>query len=372
MKLTQLEIIQIAASPRGDWIFVRLHTDTGITGVGEASQSGNDRLVKVALEQLGERLVGADPMQVEVLWEQMVHATQIFSGDAGRIGGTAISAIDQALWDINGKALGVPVWQLLGGKHRDQVRLYANLNRGTNDRSPAGFARAAEQAVEAGFSAIKCTPFDEIHYSNLAREGLEDDVDIGVERLAQVRQVIGPEVELLVDCHCRFDLALALQVVQKLKPLKIAWFEEPVPAEQIAAMQELCQVSGLRIAGGEALFGRRGFWDMILQRAVHVIMPDVKHAGGLTECKRIAALAQMQQIPVAPHSPAGPVSTMAGVHLAAALPNFFILEYAFGEVEWRSQLIQPTEYVENGFITIPQVPGLGLELDETILERQRV
>ena len=366
MKLTQLEIIQVAASPRGNWIFIRLHTDVGITGLGEASQSGNDRLVLAALEKMGESLLGEDPTQVEVLWEKMVHATHIFSGDAGRVGGTAVSALDQALWDINGKALKVPVWRLLGGKHRDKVRLYANLNRGTSDRSPAGFAAAAARAVDAGFKAVKCTPFDEIHYSHLARNGVERDVDIGVERVAQTRQAIGPDIELLVDCHCRFDLPLALHVAQKVQPLKLSWFEEPVPSDQIAAMQEICRLSGLRIAGGEALFGRRGFWDTLLQRAVHVIMPDVKHAGGLTECKRIAALAQMVQIAVAPHSPAGPISTMAGVHLAAAIPNFLILEYAFGEVEWRGQLIRPAERLEDGFIPVPDAPGLGLELDDAI------
>jgi galactonate dehydratase len=372
LKLTQLEIIQVAASRRGDWIFIRLHTDAGITGLGEASQSGNDRLVVAALKDLGEGLVGQDATQVEVLWEKMVHATHIFSGDAGRVGGTAISAIDQALWDINGKALKVPVWRLLGGKHRDKVRLYANLNRGTKDRSPAGFAATATRAVEAGFKAVKCTPFDEIHHSNLARDGVERDVDMGVERLAQARQAIGPDIELLVDCHCRFDLALALQVAQQVKPLKLSWFEEPVPSDQIAALQEICQRSGQRIAGGEALFGRRGFWDTLLQRAVHVIMPDVKHAGGLTECKRIAALAQMLQIPVAPHSPAGPISTMAGVHLSAAIPNFLILEYAFGEVEWRGQLTQPAERLEDGFMPVPDTPGLGLELDEAVAAVHRV
>ena len=162
MKVTELTLHEVEASPRGNWIFVQLQTDAGISGIGEASQSGNDALVLSALSLMRERLVGCDPTQPEVLWERMVRSGGIFSGDAGRVGATAISAVDQALWDIAGKALDVPVWRLLGGKRRDRVCLYANLNRGTRDRSPQGFADAAARAVDAGFSAVKATPFDEV------------------------------------------------------------------------------------------------------------------------------------------------------------------------------------------------------------------
>ena len=372
MEITALELIEVAASPRGNWIFVRLHTDAGLSGLGEASQSGNDALVKVVLQQLGQRLQGQDPTQVEVLWESMARATGIFSGAAGRIGATALSAVDQALWDIPGKALGVPVWCLLGGKHRDRVRLYANLNRGTTDRSSSGFAAAAQRAVEAGFKAVKSTPFDEVQYQCQDRDDVARDLDRGVERLAETRAAIGPDIELLVDCHCRFDLPMALSVAEKVRPLDLFWFEEPVPCDQVAALVEICRQSGQTIAGGEILFGREAFWDYVAQGAVHVIMHSVKHAGGLTECKRIAALSEIRQIPVAPHSPAGPVSTMAGVHMAVAIPNFLTLEYAFGEVEWRSQLVQSAEQVEDGFVQVPDAPGLGIELDETILQTHRL
>jgi len=366
VKITGLRLIEVAASRRGNWLFVLVDTDAGLTGLGEASQSGNDRLVRTALEQLGEQLVGKDPTEPEALWEGMARSRGVFSGSAGRVGATAMSAVDQALWDLAGKALKVPVWRLLGGRRRQRVRLYANLNRGTQDRSPDGFARAAAAAVEAGFRAVKCTPFDEINYQRFDRDGVEADVDRGVERLAATRASVGPETELLVDCHCRFDLSLALRIADKVRDLNLYWFEEPVPRDQVDALERITATSGLTIAGGEALFGRRGFWDYIARRAVHIIMPDVKHAGGITECRRIAALAETAQIPVAPHSPAGPVSTMAGVHLAATIQNFLVLEYAFGEVSWRGELIRPAERVVDGFVEVPDEPGLGIELDEAV------
>lgn len=372
MRIEKLEIIEVGAGARGNWIFVRLHTDVGLTGLGEASQSGNDELVKAVLLQLGQRLKSRDAEQIEILWQEMARVSGIFSGEVGRVEATALSAVDQAVWDLNGKALGVPVWRLLGGRHREAVRVYANLNRGTVDRSPQGFATAAARAVDAGFSAVKSTPFDEVHYSRQDRDDVTRAVDCGVERLNVTRVAIGRQIELLVDCHRRFDLALALRVAEQVRSLNLFWFEEPVPPEQVDAMVEICRQSGHTIAGGEAFFGREAFWPYVSRTACHVAMPDVKHAGGLTECKRIASLAEVKQIPIAPHNPAGPVSTIASVHLAAATPNFLILEYPFGEVDWRDQLVCPPERIENGFIAVPELPGLGIELDEDQLAAHRV
>lgn len=372
MKITRLQIHQVDASKRGNWIFVQLHTDAGLSGLGEASQSGNDGLVIAALEQLGPQLGSVDPTQVEAVWEQLARGSAIFSGDAGRIGATALSAVDMALWDLAGKALAVPAWRLMGGKRRDKIRLYANLNRGTDDRSPQGFADAASRAVDAGFKAVKSTPFDEVQWRRMDRDGFERDTDLGIERLLKTREAIGDEIELLVDCHQRFDLATAFKVAQKVRPLNLYWFEEPVPRDHTDALRQLRLHSGQTIAGGEALIGREGFWDYIVQGAVDVLMPDVKHAGGITECRRIAALAEVAQMPIAPHSPAGPVSTMAGVHLAATVANFTVLEHAFGEVDWRSELVRPAEDIVDGYIRVPDAPGLGIELDEAVLVAHRL
>ena len=190
--------------------------------------------------------------------------------------------------------------------------------------------------------------------------------------LVATREAIGDEIELLVDCHQRFDLALAFKVAEKVRPLDLYWFEEPVPRDRVDALRQLRLHSGQTIAGGESLVGREGFWPYIAQGAVDVLMPDVKHAGGITECRRIAALAEIAQMPIAPHSPAGPVSTMAGVHLAATVANFTVLEYAFGEVDWRGELVRPAETIIDGHIRVPDAPGLGIELDEAVLMAHQV
>jgi galactonate dehydratase len=372
MKITGFDIIEIEVTPKGNWVFVQIQTDAGISGLGEASQSGKDTLVQVVLKQLEAELMGKDPTNIIALWEQMVHPDNVFSGDAGRVGATAISAIDQALWDIKGKAFDVPVWQLLGGKHRDKVRLYANLNRGITDRRPEGFAEAAQRAVESGFGAIKCTPFDEVKLLKQDRSGVEKDLKLGIDRVSAIRDTVGSEIDLMVDCHSRFDLPLARRACEALKPLNLYWLEEPVASEQTQAMKHLCQHSGHTIAGGEAFLGRNAFWETLAEGAMHVIMPDVKHAGGISECMRIAAMAEIKQIMVSPHSPAGPVSNMAGVHLAAAIPSFLMLEYAFGEVEWRSQLTAPEEHIENGFMSVPDRPGLGIELNQVLVKAHQV
>ncbi|MDA0335940.1 MAG: hypothetical protein O2782_12295, partial [bacterium] len=224
MKITGLRIVDVAASHRGHWLFVLVDTDAGITGVGEASQSGNDPLVQAALQQLGQQIEGQDPTQPEVIWGHMVGGGgDVFSGKSGRVGATAVSAIDQALWDIAGKALDVPVWRLLGGRRRERIRCYANLNRGTTDRSSEGFARQAAAAVKAGFRAVKCTPFDEVRGGLADRDGVESGLDQGVARLQATREAIGGDIELLVDCHCRFDVALTQRLVDKVRSLNLYW-----------------------------------------------------------------------------------------------------------------------------------------------------
>jgi len=372
MKITDLHIYEVDASTRGNWLFVVIDTDSGIQGVGEASQSCNDELVRVCLRQLAERIEGADPTQPEVVWELTAGASDVFSGKSGRVGATAMSAIDQAMWDIAGKAADLPAWRLLGGRRRERVRCYANLNRGTTDRSPEGFARQAQAAVAAGFRAVKATPFDEVRAAHQDRDDLWPDVEKGLARLHATREAIGGDIDLLVDCHCRFDLPLALRVAEAVKPLDLFWFEEAVPRDQIKANAHITAHSGQITAGGESFFGRAEFERYVKEQAVHILMPDVKHAGGITECRRIAHQAQVHQISVAPHSPAGPVSTMAGVHVAATITNFLILEWAFGEVPWRGDLLKPAEMVEDGYLAVPSTPGLGFELDAKVVAKHAV
>lgn len=366
MKITGLRTSVVKVTRRGDWVFVRVDTDEGITGIGEASQSGNDTLALGALRQMEDRLIGQDPFRIGTIWRDLAHPGGVFSGRGGRAVQTALSAVEQALWDILGKALGVPVHTLLGGRLRDRIRLYANVNRGTWDRSPEGFAESARRAVREGFAAVKCAPFDEVHRRNLDRVDLRRSIDVGLERLRAVREAVGEDVDVLVDCHGRFTRYLARRVAQEVEALDLFWFEEPVPCTQLQGLASVTAFTSLPVASGESLFGRESFWEMISTRAVDVLMPDVKHAGGIQECVRIAGLAEVMDLPVAPHNPSGPVSTAVSVHLCAVIPNFLILEYAWGEVPWRGELVTPSENIVDGYLDVPTAPGLGIELNEAV------
>ena len=352
---------------RGDWIFIQVETDDGIVGLGEASHSGDDALLaRLVGRRLRPRLVGRDPTAIEPLWRELP-CTPAGGTVEGRLQGTAVSGIEQALWDVNGRALGVPIHRLLGGALRDRIRLYANVNRAVTDRSPAGFADAARAAVREGFGAVKLAPFDGVSWSISGPEARRL-VRLGIERVEAVREAIGPDVELMVDCHSRFTRELATRVARELARCRLACYEEPVDLaadpEGLAAVAAAVEVP---IAAGEELFGRAAFWPLIRGRPASTIMPDVKHCGGLWEGRKIAALAETARIMVSPHNPAGPIATLASAHLAATLPNFSLLEYAWGEVPWRAGLTRPREPIGDGYLAVPRGPGLGAVLDEALL-----
>ena len=255
MNITHLEPIIVHVNHRGDWIFVRVHTDAGIVGLGEASHSGNDGLVIAMLQSLGERLAGQDARNIEARVQQMRRLATL----GGRIGATALSAIEQALWDALGQQLGVPIHALLGGALRNRLRLYANINRHVRDRSPEGFARAASQAVAEGFTAIKMAPFDEVRASDGVRTGLNAAWQAGVERVRAVREEIGDAVELAVDCHSRFDAGEALLVAEELRTLDLFWFEEPVHHRFVDDLARITQAVPMMTASAESLFGMEEF-----------------------------------------------------------------------------------------------------------------
>jgi galactonate dehydratase len=369
MKITRLDVFVVKVTKRGDWVFLRLDTDAGISGIGEASQSGSDNLCVAALRQFGDLLKGKDPFRVEMLLREMLSVGGVFAGRGGRVVETAVSAVEQALWDVVGKSLKAPVHNLMGGLVRDRVRLYANINRATWDRSPEGFALSATSAVDDGFTAVKCAPFDEAHVRSMDGEGARHAWEKGLARLRAIRQAVGHGTDLLVDCHNRFNVSMSLEVAQALKELDVFWFEEPVSHEIPGALKEVRTACGLPVSSGETAFGREGFREMITTRAADIIMPDIKHVGGLMELKKVAAMAEPAGILVSPHNPAGPVATAASVQVSATLPNFLILEYAWGEVPWRKDLITPPERVQDGYIELTGAPGIGVDLNMSVVER---
>ena len=365
MKILSISPLVIRVNHRGDWLHVVVETDAGITGVGEASQSSNDALCVAVVEQFAQALVGQDPRQIARIRQVLRHK------DGGRVYNTALSGLEQALWDILAQALGVPLHALFGGAVRERLRLYANINRHVQDRSPAGFARAARQAVDEGFTAIKMAPFDEMRHPYRYRTGPHADWRPGVARVRAVRRAIGDEIELAVDCHSRMEVSQAVIVGQELADADLFWYEEPVAHTDAAGLAAVAARVPQPIASAESVFGIENFRPFTAERSVDVIMPDVKHCGGILELNEIAAAARMSQVLVAPHNPAGPLSTAATAQAAATWPNFYILEYAWGEVDWRSDLLTPPERIEEGHLLLSQEPGLGHRLNPQVVESYR-
>ncbi|MEX1019578.1 MAG: mandelate racemase/muconate lactonizing enzyme family protein [Litorilinea sp.] len=357
MKITAIESQRVRVNQRGDWVFVLVHTDAGLTGIGEASHSSNDAVCFLVLDQFNQQLMGKDPRQIAAI-RQLLRKV-----DGGRVYNTALSAVEQALWDILGQHLETPVHALFGGAVRDRLRLYANINRHVRDRSPAGFAQAAHQAVAEGFTAIKLAPFDELRAADHTRTGPQAAWRPGVERVRAVRKAIGDTVELAVDCHGRMELSEAIIVGQELGDCNLFWYEEAVRHTQPSDLQRLTQAVPMPTASTESIFGILAYRPFLVERVVDVIMPDVKHCGGLLELAEIAAAARMHGILVAPHNPAGPLSTAATAQVVSTINNFYILEYAWGEVDWRASLLEPAERIEDGYLILSQAPGLGHRLN---------
>jgi galactonate dehydratase len=359
--IAAIEPLVVHVNHRGDWVFVQVHTNEGLTGLGEASHSGNDALLLATLEQFGERLRGQDPRHINTIWQALRKL------DGGRIAHTALSGVEQALWDILGQSLGTPIRVLLGGALRDTLRLYANINRHVTDRSPGGFARAAAEAVAQGFTAVKLAPFDELRAPDHVRTGSHAAWLPGVERVRAVRGAIGDGVELLVDCHGRMDASEARLVGRALADCNLYWYEEPVPDHAVHDLANLSAVLPMPTASAESLFGMEEFRPFLQRHVVDVLMPDVKHDGGLAETRHIAQAARLSGLLIAPHNPAGPLATAATAQVASTLGNFAILEYAWGEVPWRADLLDPPERIEAGYLHLPVGLGLGHRLNMDIL-----
>lgn len=361
MQITGIQLDAVHVNHRGDWVFVHVLTDSGLTGLGELRAGRNYAAQVQAVRDLGTTLIGQDPRRIEAIVAQYTQKPR----DRAQL--YALSAIEQALWDLLGKSLDAPVHALLGGACRDHIRLYANINRATVERTPAGFAANAAAAVAEGFDAVKLAPFDGLPVVDSAAEAAH-----GIACMEAVRQAIGPDIDLLVDCHSRFTVNGALEVAEALRPLDLFWFEQPTSEnslENCLAVKDQC---GLTIAGGEQR-GLRPDWIEVATHAnMHIPMPDVTVVGGIAELKKIGDMLHAWGLPTAPHGPFGPVVIAAGVHAMAALPSFLILEYGWGEIPWRAKLTLPGEQVVNGRIPLSDRPGLGIELNQDVVAQHRV
>lgn len=339
-------------APRRNWIFVFVETDEGISGVGEATTEWHEQAVAAMIEQhLAPMLLGEDPTQIERHWQRMY---RWLWWRGGVVASSAISGVDQALWDITGKAYGQPVYKLLGGACRDRVRLYARADLGL--RTNAEEARAA---VEEGFDAFKfgygglIEPFDD-----------ERQVDRLLDLARSVREVAGPDVDLMVDCGGLFSVKAAARMVEGLKPLNMLFIEEPVNADTPAGLLQLrAAAPGVNLAAGERLCTRWAFREWLEKGAVDVIQADISHTGGISELLKIAHYAEVYSVRIAPHNPYGPVALAASVHACAAVSNFLILEHCRLR-PWFDDVQKFGMTIENGHVPLPERPGLGVELDE--------
>ncbi len=359
--VTELEVLPVRVSQRTVWLMVRLHTNKGLTGLGEASLGSATQLDE--LDTFFRLVEGYSPFDIQQFrmraWAKAV--------DGGIRAQTAMSAIEQALWDLLGKALAVPVHVLMGGTLRAEIALYANINRMTLDRSPDGFARNARRVIDAGFAIIKAAPFDGFPARSAGVATAQRATDRGIDCLLAMREAVGDEVAIRVDCHSHFDFARAVDVARRLKPAALDWYEEPIAPTDAVTTAWINASIPQRMAGGELLFGVAGFAPLCRPGVVDVIMPDVMHCGGLLEGRHIAALAASEGVSVSPHNACGPVATAAAAQFAAGIEKFDSLELQWGEVAWRADITEPPEHVRDGTLAVPTGPGIGIELNDAVV-----
>lgn len=354
MKITKLTTYTVP--PR--WLFLKVETDAGIVGWGEPVLEGRAATVAAAVDELSDYVIGKDPRNIEDLWTVMYRAG-FYRG--GPILMSALAGIDQALWDIKGKALGVPAYELLGGKVRDRIRVYSWIG---GDR-PADTAQAARDAVDRGFTAVKMNGTEEMQYVDSWEK-----VERCIANVQAVREAVGPNVGIGVDFHGRVHKPMAKVLINELEPYRLMFIEEPVLSENIGSMLDVLRNTSTPIALGERLYSRWDFKDILASGAVDIIQPDPSHCGGITETRKIAAMAEAYDVAVALHCPLGPIALAANLQIDAGCYNAFIQEQSLGIHYNKSNdlldyVLDPSVFAyEDGMVQIPSGPGLGIEVNE--------
>ena len=360
MKITN--ITTFIVPPR--WCFLKIETDEGIVGWGEPIVEGRAHSVAAAVEELADYLIGRDPRNIEDHWT-VLYRGGFYRG--GAIHMSALAGIDQALWDIKGKSLGQPVHQLLGGAVRDSIRVYSWIG---GDR-PADTAAAAKSAVARGFTAVKMNGTEELQFIDSF-----DKIELTLANVQAVREAVGPNVGIGVDFHGRVHKPMAKALIKELEPYKLMFIEEPVLSENAEALREIAHITATPIALGERLYSRWDFKRILSEGYVDIIQPDVSHAGGITETRKIAAMAEAYDVAVALHCPLGPIALASCLQVDAGAYNAFIQEQSLGiHYNESNDLLdyitdQGVFSYQDGYVKIPQGPGLGIEINEAYV-RQR-
>jgi galactonate dehydratase len=367
MQVTRVSPFLVQSSGSKNWLFVKVETDSGLFGWGEAyTQVDRDEAILAHVNQMGRLLVGRSPFAIKH-FSSVMYVDYAVRRPAMEFW-SALSALEQGLWDVVGKACGQPVYNLLGGPCRDRIRVYAN---GWSDGawSPDDYARCAADVVARGFTALKFDPFTNPWRTQIGRV----EEELAVERVRAVRAAVGPTVEILVEVHRRLAPNEAVRIAQRLEPLQPFWYEEPIDAEDMAGLAEVRRRISLPVVTGEALYSKAQFAEVFAQSAADILNPDVCNCGGILALKEIAALAEPWHVAVAPHNynsiTVGLASTL---HVSACIPNFLITEYFVNFEALGLEIARPAFEVKDGYVALPTAPGLGVELDEAALGRHPV
>ena len=354
MKVTDVKLFLVDCF-RTNWAFVKIYTDEGITGVGEATLEYKEKALSGAVEHIRDYLLEKNPLDIERHFHD-IYRDAYWRGGAVLM--SALSAVETALWDILGKNLGVPVWQLLGGKVNDKVRIYVN-GWFAGAKTPEQFAEKAKTAVQRGITALKWDPFGKSYL-----EISNAELDNALRCVSAVRDAVGASTDLLIEGHGRFNVPTGIKIAKELEQFRPMWFEEPTPPDNLDALKAVRDKSPVPVAAGERLYTLKSYRELFEKRAADYIQPDVSHAGGIMELKKIAAMAEACYIPFAPHNPSGPVANAATLQLAASCPNFSVLEIMFSDVKWRKDVSDENLKYSDGYIYVPDSPGLGIEINE--------
>jgi len=376
MKITGVKTACIKES--FEWILVRVYTDDGPVGLGECYWGAGVETVVHGLEPL---LLGEDPQNIEWLYHKMVRGMSGAGSTAGTVV-TAISGVELALWDLKGKALGAPIYNLLGGRYRESIPIYLDTGGGGKPEVEA-WIKQAKRGLGLGFTALKFdTPFPPEAREPSAGDKRKQSVsrfvrgekrlryktiDLIVKLMGAVREAVGPDTDLALDCHWSYPARDAITLARELEPVRLMWLEDPTPPDNIEALKRVTDSSPVPICSGENLYTRHGFRTMITTQAVDIIQPDIPKVGGLLEAKKIADLADIYYTPMAVHNVSSPVATIAACHVCTTIKNFQIMEFHCSDVAWWNDVVvTDAPIIEDGFVTPPDRPGLGYELNEEV------
>ncbi len=374
MKITDVKV-WLVEGIKYNWTMLKVYTDSGVTGVGEATNWPGSPIIEEAARHIGERVIGMDPLRTDFVWNKLFRDLNWVGPYGASL--CAISGLDMALLDLKGKVLQCPCYQLLGGAFRTEVLLYANYWFTGGEHTPEDYGRQAERVRELGFTGLKFDPFAHTNYfySDDLQTNLSlttDQQDLAFDVTKAVREAVGPSFDIMIETHALLNFEMAVKMAHRLSPLGVTWFEEPAGPENLSVLKALRErlPSQVPICVGERHYTRFGLRPVLEQHICEVVMPDITRCGGPSEMRRIASMAESYGVLIAPHNPNGPLSTLASAHVCAAIPNFFRCEFMLNDVSWRDEVIDHPLEVENGYLNLSDRPGLGVDLVEEEMERR--